>query len=104
MRRPELERHLVLVAEVERLDVAPAAQVPDVEAMAVLLAEQQLRDHAALDHLRRAPLARQQGVVAEVPPEVVGEVLRPAIALPAAAAVEALAVGEEEIGRAACGE
>ena len=47
------------------------------QAVAVLAAEQQLGLDAVLDHVRRAPLAGDQRVVAEVPPEVVGEVLRP---------------------------
>src|ERR1051325_2765753 len=47
----------------------------------------------------RAPLEDQQRVVAEVPPEVVGELLRPAVDLPAAADVEALADEDEDAAR-----
>ena len=37
---------------------------------------QELGLDAALDHVRRAPLARDHGVVAEMPPHIVGEPLR----------------------------
>jgi len=40
------------------------------------------REPAVLDHVGRAPLARDGGVVAEVPPEVVRQLLRAAVELP----------------------
>ena len=64
--------------------------------VAVLVAEQQLADQAVLDHLRRAPLARDHGAVVEVPPEVVGELLRPAVGLPGALDREVLVVEQED--------
>ena len=96
MGRPQLEGDLVLLAQVERLDVLAAAQVPEVEAMAVLAVEQQLGLHAGLDHLRGAPLAADHRVVAEVPPEVVVQVLVAAVDLPAAEHVEGVVVEHED--------
>jgi hypothetical protein len=86
----------MLGAEVDRLLVAALAQVPDVELVAILAAEQQLRDDAALDHVRQAPLARQQLVVADVPPHVVGELLRAAVDLPLAERIERVVVEQED--------
>ena len=42
VRRAQLEHHLVLVAEVDALHVPAPAQVPEVQPVAVLAAEQQL--------------------------------------------------------------
>ena len=96
----QLEDHLVLGAEVDRLLVAAAAQVPDVQVVAVLVGEQQLGLDAALDHVRRAPLAGEQRVVADVPPDVVGQVLRAAVDLPAPARAEVVVVEQEHAARA----
>ena len=38
MRRPHLERHLVVGAEVDCLHVAPSPEIPEVDPMAVLSA------------------------------------------------------------------
>jgi hypothetical protein len=86
----------VLGAEVELLHVPPPLHVPDVQPVAVLVAEQELRVHARLDHVRRAPLAGDHAVVAEVPPEVVGELLRAAVALPCALDLERVVVEDED--------
>ncbi len=84
VRRAQLQDHLMLGAEIERLQVAPLAQVPDVEGVTVLSAQQQLGIHAVLHHVRRAPFAGDHRVLAQVPGEVVGQVLRPAVPLPRA--------------------
>ena len=96
VRGPQLEHHLLLGAEVELLQVRAAVEIPHVQRVAVLARQQQLRVHAVLHHVRRAPLAGDHRVVAEVPPEVVGEVLRSAIALPAALDLERLGVEHED--------
>ena len=62
-------------------------------------AEQHLGHEAVLERVGRAPLAGDHGVVAEVPPEVVGQLLRPAVDLPAAEHVEALVVDQEDAAR-----
>ena len=82
MRRAQLKHQLVLVAEVDLLHVLALVQVPEVQTAAVLAAEQQLGDQPVLEHVGRAPLAGHHGIVAEVPPQVVRELLRPAVHLP----------------------
>src|SRR5690606_6996035 len=69
-------------------------------AFAVLAAQQQLRVHAVLDHVRRAPLAGDHRVVAQVPPEVVRELLRAPLLLPAPLHLERLVVQHEDAARA----
>jgi hypothetical protein len=66
-----------------------------VQLVTVLRSEEQLRYEPALDHVGRAPLARYLDVVAEVPGEVVGEALRPAIDLPSPEDVERVVVEQE---------
>jgi hypothetical protein len=75
----------VLVAEIERLQVPAAPQIPHMHPVSVFLAEQELRHDAPLDHTGRSPLAGEQDIVPEMPPEIVGQLLRSPIDLPAAA-------------------
>src|SRR5690606_15875746 len=88
----QFQRHLVLVAQVDLLDVAAPAQVPEVQPVPVLAAEQQVGVDAVLDHVRGAPLGGDRDVAGEVPPEVVGQVLRAAVDLPAAQHLEGVVV------------
>src|SRR2546422_8330511 len=96
MRRPQLEYHLLLRAEIDHLAVATLGQVPDVQLRTVTALQQDVRVDAVLDHLRRAPLAGDHRVVAEVPPEVVGEILRAAVELPATPNLEGVVVDDED--------
>ena len=96
VRRAQLEHHLVLRPEVDLLHVPARREVPDVELVAVLVAEQQLADQAVLDHVRRAPLRGDHGAEVEVPPEVVGELLRAAVDLPLALDREVVVVEQED--------
>ena len=99
VRGPQLQHHLVLGAEVDRLQVPALGEVPEVELVAVLLAEQQFGHEPVLDHRRRAPLAGHQDVLVEVPPGVVGQVLRPAVGLPGAEDVEGAVVEQRDAAR-----
>src|SRR5260370_21384749 len=101
VRGPQLERDLMLLAHFGRLLVAPAAQVPDVEPMAVLAGDDLVDAEPVLEHVGRAPLAGDRDVVAEVPPEVVGEKLRAAVDLPLAEYVEAIVVKQKNSAWAA---
>ena len=76
--------------------MAALAQVPQMQRVTVLAAEQQIGLHSIFDHFRRAPFAGDRNVVAEMPPEVVGQVLRSAVDLPAAEHVDALMVEQKE--------
>src|ERR1700732_3233519 len=74
-------------------------EVPEVQPAAVLAPEQDLGNEAVLDRIGRAPFARHHGVVAEVPPAVIGELLRAALDLPAAERIERLVVHDENAAR-----
>ena len=63
---------------------------------AVLGAEQHLGDEAVLEGVGRAPFAGHHRVVAEMPPRVIGEMLRAAIDLPLPAHIERFRVHEED--------
>src|SRR5262245_46568285 len=62
------------------------------EAMAVLVPEQVFRDNSVLKLRRQRPLARHHVVARQVPPEVVVQVLRSAIDLPAPKNIKGLAI------------
>ncbi len=64
--------------------------------VAVLASQEQLRVHAALHHIRRAPLACDHRVVTEVPPEVVRQLLRSTILLPRSFDLECFGVEDED--------
>ena len=65
---------------------------PEVEVVAELAAQQVLGVQAVLDHRRGGPLGGDDGVVVQVPPAVVAEVLVAAVVLPGADDVEAVVV------------
>src|SRR5690606_10130659 len=56
-------------AQLQLLHVRALLQVPHMERVAVLPGQEQLRVHALAYHVRRAPLAGDHRVVAEVPPD-----------------------------------
>src|SRR3954453_11833844 len=99
MRRPQLEDELMLGAEIELLQVLALVQVPEVQLVPVLPAEQHLGHEAVLEGSRQSPLARHHGVVAEVPPAVIGELLRSAVDLPASERLEVLGIYDEDAAR-----
>jgi hypothetical protein len=71
-------------------------EVEDVEPVPVLVAEQQLADEPVLDHLRCPPLRRDDRAEVQMPPEVVGELLRTAVGLPLALDGEVVVVEQED--------
>ena len=64
--------------------------------MAVLAAGQQVEVRPLLDHIGGAPFAGDRDVVAQMPPEVVTEKLRPAIDFPAAEHLKALVIEQKD--------
>src|SRR6266498_2458568 len=56
----QLEDDLMVLTEVDRLDVAPLPQVPEVQGMAVLVAQQQLGIEPSFDHVRGAPFRSEE--------------------------------------------
>jgi hypothetical protein len=94
--RPQLQHHLLFRSEVELLKVDALVEVPDVQLVTVLAGEEQLGVDAVLHHVRRAPFGGDHGVVPEVPPEVVRQVLRPALLLPLPLQLERLGIHQED--------
>src|ERR1700759_1438954 len=75
--------------------MASLVQVPDVNLVAIPAGQQQLWVDAVLDHVRRAPFRGNHCVVAQVPPEVVGELLRAAILFPGALQFEGVSIHQK---------
>src|SRR5262249_46596446 len=94
--RSQLQHHLILGTEVDRLPVLAPWQIPDVQTVTVAAAQQDLAVDAVLDHLRRPPLAGDGDVLAEVPPEVVGQVLRSPVELEAPLHGQSVVVEDED--------
>jgi hypothetical protein len=90
--RADLEHQLVGVAQVHPLGEATLGHRPEVEVVAEPAAEQVFGVQAGLEHRGRAPLGGDHGVVVEVPPAVVGEVLLAPVQLPGADDLEAVVV------------
>src|SRR5678815_3567178 len=76
--------------------MAALLHVPHVNRVAVLATEQQFGIHAVLHHVRRTPLARDDCVLAEMPGEVVREVLWAAVVLPLPFQLEGVVVEHED--------
>ena len=98
MRRAYFERHLVIGAEIDRLHVAPRAQIPEMEMVAVFVREQVFRNDAVLELRRQPPFARHHVVARQVPPEIVMQLLRSAVDLPTAEDLERFAIHDEDAG------
>ena len=90
------EGHLVIGAEIDRLNVAARSQVPEVNAVAVLVREQVFGNDAVLELRRKTPLAAHHIISRQVPPKVIVQGLRAAVDLPAAEDFECLAIDDED--------
>ena len=80
-----------------------AAKIPDVKGMAVAGLEKNVGIEAVLDHIGRAPFAGDEGVVAEMPPKIVMEILRAALDFPFAEDVEGFRIEDEDAAGAVTG-
>src|SRR5205823_7036276 len=96
---PQFENELILVAEIDRLQMLALLQIPEVEPPAVFGAKQHFRDEPVLERVGRAPFAGDQRVVAEMPPGIISEMLRPAIHLPLPEYLEGLVIHQEDAAR-----
>ena len=67
--------------------------------VAVAALQKNFRVHAAFHHVRRSPLAGDHGVVAQVPPKVVRQILRPAFDFPFPQNLKALRVHNKNPAR-----
>src|SRR4029434_10950704 len=99
MGRPHFQHHLVLLPEVEGVDDLAAAQVPYMHPMAIFGLHQQIRLQTVFDHLRGAPFRADEGVMEQVPPEVVAQVLVTSIDIPFPKHVKAKVIEQENATR-----
>ena len=81
---------------------AARTQIPEVNSVAIFIAEQILGNDAFLELRWQRPFARYHVVAWQVPPEIVVLVLRSPVHLPAAEHIERLAVHDEDSWRADC--
>src|SRR6202034_1082358 len=91
--------HLLFCTQVQALKMAPLAEIPYMQAVTVLAAEQQFRIHAVLHHVRCSPLARDGNVMSQVPGEIVAKVLGTAIDLPSTERLEVVVIQGEDSPR-----
>src|ERR1700738_2166373 len=69
--------------------------------MTIAALQQNFGVHSLFDHVWRAPLAADERVVSQVPPEVITEILRTAIDFPLSQYVEAVRIENENAARSA---
>src|SRR5580704_16029825 len=74
----------------------PFPEIPPMESVAITTLEQNVWVQAILDHIGSAPLAGDHRVVTQMPPKVVGQILRSALDLPFPKNVETLGVHHED--------
>ena len=99
MCRAQFEHQLVLFAEVDLLQMLALVEVPEVQPASIFAAEQDLRNEPVLERVGRSPFAGHHRVVAEMPPEIIGELLRAPVHLPLAEHVEAFGIEQEYAAR-----
>ncbi len=95
MGRAQLEHELMVAAQIDFLQMLALVQVPEVQPASVLAAEQDFGNQTVFERIRRSPFAGHHRVVAEVPPEIIGQLLGTAIDLPFAEDVEAFGIEQE---------
>src|SRR5450755_1125601 len=75
------------------------SEIPNVQFVPVSALEQDLGIQPVLHHIRCAPFAGDHGVEAQMPPEVIGQILRPSIQFPFAEDIEAVVIDYENSTR-----
>src|SRR5437867_11047420 len=95
-----LQDHLLLVAQVERLQMAAATEVPNMDLMSILATEEQVRLHSIFDHVRCAPFATQHGIELPMPPKILVQKLRASFHLRLSQDTECFAFEYQYISRA----
>src|SRR6185437_11642730 len=97
--RAHFQRHLMIGAEIDRLNIPSSTEIPEVDAMTILVREKVLRHDPILELRRQRPLARHHVIAWQIPPEVIVQFLETTIDLPASEDIECLAVHDEDAGR-----
>src|ERR1700730_10879604 len=99
MRGSKFQHHLLLGAKSEGFHVPPLAQITNMQRVTIAALQQNFGVHSLFDHVRRAPLAADERVVSQMPPEVITEILRSAIDFPLPQDVEAVRIEDENAAR-----
>ena len=95
MRGAKLEDHLIFRAKFEHLLMTSRMQIPDVQCVAVFAGEKEFPVHPIFDHVGSVPFAGEHGVVPEMPPEVIREILRAAFDFPWSLDLEGFGIEDE---------
>ena len=99
MCRAQFENELMFLSEIDLLQVLALVQIPEMQPPPVFAAEQDFRNQALLEGVGRAPFAGDHGVMAEMPPEVIGQFLRTAVHFPLTHDLETLRIEQENAAR-----
>src|SRR5881394_1221470 len=75
--------------------MTPLWQIPDVHFVPVAAGQQDLRIYSLVHHVGRSPFAGNQSVESQVPPEIIGELLRAPLQLPLPEDIEAFVIHHE---------
>jgi hypothetical protein len=94
--RPQLENELMLGLKIDLLLVLAPVEIPEMQLVAVFPGQRELGYEAVLEHVRRAPFAGHHRVVTEMPPHVIGELLRAAVYLPSTKHVKGLMIHQHD--------
>src|SRR5580704_8107352 len=103
VRGAKLERHLLFGTQIQSLQVAALAQIPHMQRMPVAALQENVRVDAVFHHARSSPLAGDHGVVTQVPPEVVRQILRATIDFPFSQNLKAVRIHDKNSARALTG-
>ena len=72
----------MFLAQVDHLLVLPFTQIPDVQPVAISAGKEMVGLQTGLDLIRCAPLACDQGVMAQMPSEIISQFLGTAVNFP----------------------
>src|SRR6185369_13020346 len=95
----QFQDQLLLGAQINRLLMSPPPQIPKVEMPTVLAVEKQVRVQPVFDHVGSSPLACDHRIVAEMPPEIVSQILWPPVHLPLTEHIEGIVIKKEDSAR-----
>ncbi len=100
----QFENELILRPEVDLLQMLAACEIPEVQSTAIARTQKHFRNQAVFKGVRRAPFAGYERVISQVPPAVVGQLLRSAVDFPAPERLEAFRIQQKNpAGRATVG-
>src|SRR5262245_13850810 len=92
----KLKYQLLLRPQIELLLMPSTAQVPDMNAAPILATEENLRFQPFLERVGSPPFAGDHRVVAEMPPEIIGQVLWSPVYLPLSKHIERFTIEQED--------